>query len=90
MQPRFGEGLAEATAARAETLAGTPLGGHYRNLAEMQLVADREDHHLAALAAEVDPAPVVRVPLLSTDVHDLDTLADVADHLLAAPATKAS
>ena len=84
MQPRFGSGLTEATAARAETLAGTAIGAHYRNLAEMQAVADREDLHLADLAAEVAPAPVVRVPLLSTDVHDLETLGQVADHLLAA------
>jgi anion-transporting ArsA/GET3 family ATPase len=84
MQPRFGTGLAEAAAARAETLAGTALGAHYRNLAEMQAIADREEEHLAELAAEVDPAPVIRVPLLATDVHDLDTLGLVADHLLEA------
>lgn len=87
MQPRFGDGLAEASAARATTLAGTAIGAHFRNLAEMQTVADREDHHLADLAQEVAPAPVIRVPLLSTDVHDLATLGEVADHLLAAGAT---
>lgn len=84
MQPRFGDGLAEASAARAASLAGSAIGGHYRNLAEMQAVADREEHHLAELAVAVAPAPVIRVPLLSTDVHDLDTLGLVADHLLAA------
>ena len=35
------------------------------NLADMQAVADREEHHLADLAAEVAPAPVIRVPLLA-------------------------
>jgi anion-transporting ArsA/GET3 family ATPase len=84
MHPRFGEGLAEASAARAETLAGTLLGAHYENLAEMQAMADQEEAHLAGLAAEVAPAPVIRVPLLATDVHDLPTLGQVADHLLAA------
>jgi hypothetical protein len=29
----------------------------------------------------VAPAPVVRVPFLRTDVHDLDGLGLVADHL---------
>ena len=86
MQPRFGGSAphtsSEAAAARAETLAGTAIGGHFRNLAEMQAVADREDQHLADLAEEVAPAPVIRVPLLSTDVHDLATLGQVADHLL--------
>ena len=63
------------------TLEGTDLGGLYRNLADFALVAAREEEHLAGLAAEVAPAPVVRVPFLSTDVHDLDGLGVVADHL---------
>ena len=43
MQPRFGDGLTEAIAARAETLAGSPIGAHFQNLAEMQLVAWLDD-----------------------------------------------
>ncbi|HLT16541.1 MAG TPA: ArsA family ATPase [Acidimicrobiales bacterium] len=82
MHPRFGDGLAEATRERAERLAGTAIGGLYRNLAEFQLVASREDEHLAGLAAAVDPAPIVRVPFLNTDVHDLDGLRDLARHVL--------
>jgi anion-transporting ArsA/GET3 family ATPase len=82
MHPSFGDGLAEATAERARTLEGTELGGLYRNLAEFQLVASREEEHLAGLAAAVAPAPVVRVPFLPTDVHDLDGLSEVARHLL--------
>ena len=74
MHPSFGEGLAEAAGERAATLAGTDLGGLYRNLADFQLVASREEHHLAGLASAVAPAPVVRVPFLSTDVHDVDGL----------------
>ncbi len=82
MHPSFGEGLAEAAAERATTFEGTDLGALYRNLADFQLVASREERHLAGLAAAVAPAPVVRVPFLSTDVHDLDGLAVVASHLL--------
>ena len=82
MHPRFGDGLAEATAERARTLEGTALGGLYRNLADFQLVASREEEHLAGLADAVAPAPVVRVPFLSTDVHDLGGLSAVAAHLL--------
>jgi anion-transporting ArsA/GET3 family ATPase len=82
MHPRFGDGLAEATAERAHTLEGTDLGGLYRNLADFQLVASREEEHLSGLAEAVAPAPVVRVPFLSTDVHDLDGLQLVASHLL--------
>jgi anion-transporting ArsA/GET3 family ATPase len=87
MHPRFGTGLAEASAARAATLAGTALGDHYTNLADFALAAAGEEAHLADLTAKVAPAPVVRVPMLSTDVHDLDGLGLVADHLFAAAAT---
>ncbi len=82
MHPSFGDGLAEAAAERARTLEGTDLGDLYRNLAEFQLVASREESHLAGLATAVAPAPVVRVPFLPTDVHDLAGLAEVASHLL--------
>jgi anion-transporting ArsA/GET3 family ATPase len=82
MHPTFGDGLAEATTERAATFEGTDLGGLYRNLADFQLVASREEEHLAGLASVVAPAPVVRVPFLSTDVHDLAGLELVANHLL--------
>ncbi len=82
MHPTFGDGLAEAARERAATLEGTDLGGLYRNLAEFQLVASREEEHLAGLAEAVAPAPVVRVPFLPTDVHDIAGLTEVASHLL--------
>jgi len=81
MHPRFGTGLAEATRERARTLEGTDLGGLYRNLADFQLVASREEEHLAGLADAVAPAPVVRIPFLSSDVHDLAGLTEVAAYL---------
>jgi anion-transporting ArsA/GET3 family ATPase len=81
MHPRFGDGLAEATRERAQTLRGTELGELYANLADFRLVASREEEHLAGLAERVAPAPVLRVPFLRTDVHDLDGLSEVAAHL---------
>ena len=72
---------AAATARRAENLADTPIGGLYRNLADFQAVASREHAHLAGLAEAVAPAPVVWVPFLRTDVHDLDGLGEVAAHV---------
>ena len=84
MHPTFeGAGLPEAVAERARTLAGTDIGGLYGNLAEFQLVASREEEHLRGLADTVRPAPVVRVPFLRTDVHDLDGLEQVAAFLYA-------
>jgi anion-transporting ArsA/GET3 family ATPase len=82
MHPSFGDGLAEAARERAHTLEGTDLGGLYRNLAEFQLVASREEEHLAGLADVVAPAPVVRVPFLSSDVHDLAGLTHLARLML--------
>ena len=85
MHPRFTDVLPESLRARAETLDGTDLGGLYRNLADFALVAAREEEHLAGLAEQVAPAPVVRVPFLSTDVHDLSGLNTIGDHLLGRP-----
>jgi anion-transporting ArsA/GET3 family ATPase len=82
MHPHFGDGLPEATQQRAATLEGTELGALYRNLAEFQLVASREEEHLAGLAQAVSPAPVMRVPFLSTDVHDLAGLTELAATML--------
>ena len=82
MHPSFGEGSPQAAEDLAASHAGTDLGGLYRNLAEFRLVASREEQHLAGLATAVAPAPVVRVPFLATDVHDLAGLAEVARHLL--------
>ena len=81
MHPRFGEGLGEADRQRADTLAGSDLGGLYANLADFRVVAAREEEHLAGLAELVAPAPVIRVPFLRTDVHDLDGLSEIAEHL---------
>jgi anion-transporting ArsA/GET3 family ATPase len=83
MHPRFVEGAAAGAAARerATTLAGTSIGAHYANLADFVQVADAEEAHLADLAAGVAPAPVVRIPMLAADVHDLAGLAVVSEHL---------
>lgn len=81
MHPRFGTETPLAARERATTFAGTDLGGLYDNLADFALVASREEEHLRGLAAKVAPAPVVRVPFLATDVHDLDGLTTVGTHL---------
>ncbi|MCB0977375.1 MAG: hypothetical protein KDB02_07935, partial [Acidimicrobiales bacterium] len=81
MHPRFSDALPEALSAHADTLEGTDLGGLFRNLADFALVSGREEEHLSGLTEQVEPAPVVRVPFLRSDVHDLDGLRLVADHL---------
>jgi len=42
---------------------------------------------VSALATQVAPSPVCRVPLLDIDVHDLDGLSVVADHMFGPGAT---
>jgi anion-transporting ArsA/GET3 family ATPase len=84
MHPPFGGLPAHEARARAEEAGGPgqPLGALWSNLADFRAVAEREEETLAGLAARVAPAPVVRVPLLDDDVHDLDGLALVGRHLL--------
>jgi anion-transporting ArsA/GET3 family ATPase len=67
----------------AETIAGEggALAPLVANRNELRAMADREEGHFAALAAQVAPAPVARVPFLAADVHDLEGLAVIADHL---------
>jgi anion-transporting ArsA/GET3 family ATPase len=82
MHPRFGSGVVGRAQEQADARKGTDIGGLYQNLADFELVASREEEHLAGLADAVHPAPVVRVPFLSSDVHDLDGLSKVAEYLL--------
>jgi len=86
MHPRYGDEWSEVNRERARTLAGTPLGPLYDNLADLHQLADGEEVHVADLVARVAPAPALRVPVLSGDVHDLDGLAEIADRLFPEPA----
>jgi hypothetical protein len=82
MQPRFTGGWTpELDQARARTLAGTPLGRLWANLADLRALADAEEAQVGRLVERVAPAPTVRVPLLETDVHDLQGLSVVGDHV---------
>ena len=88
VQPRF---ASDDELARLTPLADrdTPVGGGaavalaelVENLAGYTMASDREESAFAALVSRVAPAPVYRVPLLNTDVHDLDGLGFVADLL---------
>ena len=82
MHPRFGDGLAEATHERARSLEGNAIADLYQNLADFQLVASREEENLSGLVDQVAPAPVVRVPFLRSDVHDLDGLRAIQAYLV--------
>ncbi|MEX0767498.1 MAG: ArsA-related P-loop ATPase, partial [Microthrixaceae bacterium] len=66
MQPEFGTATQGDLSAQdlndaATRLVGTALGDQYRCLAEARLLAAGEQQHLEGFAAELAPAPVVRV-----------------------------
>jgi anion-transporting ArsA/GET3 family ATPase len=54
---------------------------HTQALADFAQAAAAEGEELAVLVAAIGDAPVVRVPLLASDVHDLAGLSVVADRL---------
>lgn len=79
LHPRFGDGTAEDAAERAATAAGrgeTGLAAAWSTLATLRAIADDERREVATLLGTAG-APVVEVPLLPRDVHDIDSL----DHL---------
>jgi anion-transporting ArsA/GET3 family ATPase len=51
------------------------------NLRDLCEVNAREESTISELVSQVAPAPVVMVPLLDADVHDLEGLEMVADSL---------
>ena len=57
------------------------LGALLENHARLHLAAFDEGEAVAALVERVAPSPVARLPLLGSDVHDLEGLGEVADHL---------
>ncbi len=87
VQPRFATDaqLATLTALDGEAAGEGALGDLVENLRGYTLASDREEEIYADLVARVDPAPVHRVPLLNTDVHDLDGLVAIADLLFDRP-----
>ena len=88
VQPGTSFVLVASVVAPFASPAGHQTGGPASDLADLvdnltgyTLASDREEAAYAGLVADVRPAPVYRVPLLNTDVHDLAGLATVADLL---------
>ncbi len=82
VQPRFADDAELAALAEKvdEPAVGSdsPLDQLVENLRGYTAASDREERTYAELAAKVAPAPVYRIPLLNSDVHDLDGLATMA------------
>ena len=60
---------------------GRALAELVDNLRGYTAASDREEHAYADLVTKVAPAPVYKVPLLETDVHDVPGLTAVCDLL---------
>ena len=88
VQPRFADD-AQLALLTEQAVPGTnsALDQLIENLRGYTAASDREEQAFADLVVKVAPAPVYRVPLLNTDVHDLDSLATIADLLFAAADT---
>ncbi|GAC1603865.1 MAG: ArsA family ATPase [Acidimicrobiales bacterium] len=71
-----------------ENGTGGPLAVLRANLAAFQEIASGEESAFAGLAGQIAPAPVLRVPFLAGDVHDLEGLRVVGTHLVGEPAAK--
>jgi anion-transporting ArsA/GET3 family ATPase len=80
IQPRFGP-LGAPLPAVAGSLNSGPLTALAANLATLNDVARQEERSYAALAADVAPAVLGRIPLFGQDVHDLAGLQRAADVL---------
>jgi anion-transporting ArsA/GET3 family ATPase len=63
----------------------TDLAALMDNLERLDGVAASEEATFAELVDRVAPEPVGRVPLLGSDVHDLEGLTTMAGHLFGAP-----
>lgn len=82
VQPRFADdSLLADMPAVPDGAAGSALADLVDNLQGFTAASDREEKTYGDLVADVAPAPVARVPLLNSDVHDLGGLATIADLL---------
>ena len=89
VQPRFGTGSARDAAAEASGAhrAGVePLAALWENVAELRAVREAELEVFEPLAEAVSGSPVAVVPLLESDVHDLEGLEEIRGHLFERPA----
>ena len=85
VQPTFGDievptDFASRTAA-SEAAGSDDLAELWTNLAELQQIRAAELAALDPLVRLTEPAPVALLPLLDGDIHDLETLDQVARHL---------
>ena len=84
LHPRFGDITvteARRRATRAERAGHREEAALWTNLADLRELADAEREVLAPLLERIEDGSSIEIPLLPTDVHDLDALDHIAEHL---------
>ncbi|MET0143678.1 MAG: ArsA-related P-loop ATPase [Ilumatobacteraceae bacterium] len=84
VHPMFGPGSAGDAHDRAAAASGD-VAELWRNVAELRARGEAARAELAPFAELLGGGPLVEVPLLDGDVHDLDGLDEIRRHLFAAP-----
>ncbi len=80
--PSFGGGDPHELRALAVEHGDTPLGPLLAALADTEAAAAVERAACAPLLAAVGPVPLVIVPLLPTDIHDVEGIGAIAERLV--------
>jgi len=81
MHPAFGTASAADAAAEAAEAGDDVVARLWTNVAELRTIRERELDVVAPLTAIAGEEHTVTLPLLDSDVHDLDGLWMIADHL---------
>ena len=87
LHPRFGDGSVADARRRAETAldrGDEDLAALWANLADLRSVAEAERRELLPLVDRVGVHAIVEVPLLPSDVHDVEALTHLGAHLFRA------
>ena len=79
-QPAFGQGTAADARAAAKAATGE-LAVLWGNVADLRTLREAEHEVISPLGDAVGHDRVTLLPLLDSDVHDLDGLHTIADHL---------
>jgi anion-transporting ArsA/GET3 family ATPase len=81
VHPRFSDLSVDELHTQLQQFAGTALESSATALLEASRMAASEIDHLTALTAALPAAPVRLVPFLDADVHDLDGLQRLGNHI---------
>jgi hypothetical protein len=85
VHPSFGAGTAADARAAADATSDADVAALWRNVADLQSLAEAAAAELEPFAALLDEGPLTTVPLLSGDVHDLAGLEEIRAHVFPAP-----